>query len=299
MAADDEPRIEGANDFIGAAVKSGVDLRENNFPRPAGSRSALTAANAEHASVEQPTVTNAPPKMKVKIRTEACNDMGDPACSSARTACMIDAGNSNYFEPPTTVYSSTNGGQWTRIHMYCGVPATITLPDADGNPVEVTVDAPPVPTFAQIQEAYKRLPFSKPTTSIQPVGLKTLVNLPTYYEATWPDDNGLQPGETSEPVQLLSWSVEFKITAKDYRYNFGDGSTSGWTTSTGGAYPDGDITHTYEQTGDVRVSVDARLTGQYRVNGGPWQDIATTADLQDEPAATLQVVGTDTKLVAE
>lgn len=111
--------------------------------------------------------------------------------------------------------------------------------------------------------------------------------------------HGSTPGEVSEPLQLLLWTVQFKVTAQDYRYTYGDGTSSDWTTSTGGTYPDGDNTHTYEATGDVPVSVDARLSGQYRVYGGEWQDIATTADLQDEPASTLQVLGTDTKLVAE
>ena len=80
---------------------------------------------------------------------------------------------------------------------------------------------------------------------------------------------GLQPGETSKPVKLLSWTIDFRVAAQDYRYDFGDGTTSGWTTSTGGTYPDGDVTHTYKNTGDMDVKVDARLTGQYRVNGGP------------------------------
>ncbi|MHA7127024.1 hypothetical protein ACRTEC_11675 [Janibacter indicus] len=46
------------------------------------------------------------------------------------------------------------------------------------------------------------------------------------------------------------------------------------------------------------VKVDARLTGQYRVNGGQWQDIATVADLQNEPVDTLEILGTRTRLVS-
>ena len=216
-------------------------------------------------------------------------------CSSGRTACMVAAGSPAAYKPPTITWVSVNGGGWVYNGLSCGPPETVTLPNGDS----VDVEAPPIPTLGQIQTAYRALPFSKPTVSIQPVGLKTLVNLPTFYEATWPDDSGLQPGEVSEPVQLLSWTVEFKVAAQDYRYDFGDGTTSDWTSSTGGVYPDGDITHTYEETGDVDVKVDARLTGQYRVNGGEWQDIATVADLQDEPVATLQVVGTKTRLTAE
>lgn len=293
------PEVGGTSKFVEAAADNGGDLRPKKDPTPVTPAPDYDPADAADSIARQPTVVNAPAKVDIDIRTEACTNMGDPICSNTRTACMVDSGNANYFEPPTKVYSSTNNGPWVYIDIYCGTPESITLPDEDGSPVQVTVEPPPVPTFEQIQRAYKRLPFSKPTASIQPVGLKTLVNLPTSYQASWPDDTGLQPGEISDPVQLLSWTVEFKITAKEYRYNYGDDTTSDWTTSTGGTYPDGDITHTYDTTGTVPVSIDARLTGQYRVNGGPWQDIATTADLQDEPTSDLQVLGTDTKLVAE
>lgn len=118
------------------------------------------------------------------------------------------------------------------------------------------------------------------------------------YTACWPSEGGLKPGDVSKPVKLLSWTIEFKIAAKDYRYDYGDGSTSEWTSSPGGVYPDGDITHTYERTGSRSVKVDARLVGQYRVNGGAWQDLGTVADLQDEPVTDLEVLGTRTRLVS-
>ncbi|UTT67283.1 hypothetical protein NMQ01_06110 [Janibacter sp. CX7] len=173
----------------------------------------------------------------------------------------------------------------------------MTVPGAPGQPPRtVPVQAPPVPTFAQIQTAFRELPFSKPSVTVQPRGNKTLKGLKTFYAAQWPDDSGLEPGEVSDKIKLLSWTVEFKVAAKEYRYDFGDGTTSGWTTSTGGTYPDGDVVHTYKDTGTREIKVDARLTGQYRVNGGQWQDIATVADLQDEPVDTLEVLGTRTRL---
>lgn len=247
-----------------------------------------------------------PPKVKkarqhvdrdVDVKTEGCTDMSLQQCVSARTACMTSAGGPNGFKPPTITWVRVDGGEWQYRGLSCGPPTTVTLPGGAGGSV-VQVQAPPVPTLGQIQSAFRALPFSKPTASIQPAGNRTAINLKTYYAASWPDDDGLQPGEISTPVKLLSWTIEFKVAARDYRYTYGDGTTSGWTTSTGGTHPDGDITHTYSETGDVEVSIDARLTGQYRVNGGAWQDIATTADLQDEPSTTLQVLGTKTSLVS-
>lgn len=161
-----------------------------------------------------------------------------------------------------------------------------------------TVMPPAIPTLAQIQNAFRQLPFSKPSVGIEPEGNKTLVNLPTYFRAEWPGDAGLQPGEVSTPVQLLTWSVEFRIAARSYDFHYGDGSSSGPTSDPGGVYPDGAIRHTYtEPTAGARVSVDAQLTAQYRANGGPWQDIDSVADLQDEPVTTLQVREAHARLV--
>ena len=266
---------------------------------------AAPASNPKVRSAAKPSVKikGDKPKQDIQVKTETCNDMSLTQCSSARAGCITEAGNPNYYKTPTITWVSVNHGGWQYSGLSCGTPDSVTVPTQPlrgggaGEPVTVRVQAPPTPSFGQIQQAFRELPFSKPSPSIEPVGLKTLKNLPTYYAVTWPDDDGLQPGEVSKKIQLLSWTVEFKVAAQDYRYNYGDGSTSGWTDSMGGAYPNGDIKHTYEHTDSVDVSVDARLTGQYRVNGGEWRDIETTADLQDEPSSTLEVLGTKTRLV--
>lgn len=210
-------------------------------------------------------------------------------CSYAMTAC-------SYRTPPSDeilfwVQSRRAGdpkSEWTTIRTMCG------LDDAPPG-----VPAPAVPTMGQIQTAFKQLPFSRPRVSIQPVGNVTLVNLPTYYRATWPDDNGLQPGEVSQPVKLLSWSVEFKIAPRSYTFHYGDGSSSGAVTDAGGVYPDGAIKHTYAKAQRAaQVSVDSQLTGQYRVNGGDWVDINAVADLQNEPVTTLEVQEAKARLVS-
>jgi hypothetical protein len=157
--------------------------------------------------------------------------------------------------------------------------------------------APPaVPSLAQIREAFATLPFGKPTVSIQPVGGKTLVNLPTFYEVKW-DGSGLEPGSISAPVQMLSWTVEFEVNARSYTFDFGDGTKSEPTTDIGGPYPTGGIRHTYDRAIDAaQVKVDSVLSGRYRINGGPWQDIGNDADLTDEPVTTLQVAEAQARL---
>ena len=210
-------------------------------------------------------------------------------CSYAMTAC-------SFRNPPSdeVLYwvqsrpRANPGAAWTTVSTMCGL-----------DEVPPGVPAPPaIPTLGQIQTAFKQLPFSTPRVSIQPAGNVTLVNLPTYYRATWPDDAGLQPGEVSKAVKLLSWSVEFKIAPRSYEFHYGDGSSSGPVTDAGGVYPDGKIRHTYTATNEAApVTVDSKLTGQYRVNGGEWTDINAVADLQNEPVTTLQVREAQARLV--
>lgn len=201
-------------------------------------------------------------------------------CSYALTACQ-------YRTPPSDkpLYylwrkkKSPADSPWELVGDLCGTEAA-----------PAAAAPPPVPTMGQIQEAFRRLPFSKPTVRVEPKGNVTLVNLPTYYEATWPDDAGLQPGEVSQPVQLLSWSVEFKISSRSYTFRYGDGTSSGPVQEAGGGYPDGAIKHTYSKSIEAaQVTVDSQLTGEFRVNGGEWIDIDTVADLQNEPVTTLAV----------
>lgn len=202
-----------------------------------------------------------------------CNSTGDPR----------DRGSMAVW--PWRRLKAPPGSPWEQV----GVPVCDKAPSAGAA----------VPSLGDIQRAFRALPFSTPTVSIQPVGNVTLVNLPTFYRATWPDDQGLRPGEISRPVQLLTWSVQFRVTARTYDFHFGDGTSTGPVTDAGGVYPDGAIRHTYTHpipTADVRV--DATLTGQFRANGGQWVDIDTVADIQDEPVTTLHVKQAHARLVA-
>lgn len=167
--------------------------------------------------------------------------------------------------------------------------------EAPGRTLATTAGATPpqrgptAPTRAQIEQAFVELPFAKPTVTIQPRGNVTLVNLPTYYQVHWPEP-GLSPGDISKPVQLLSWNIEFRVKIDSYTYRFGDGTTSTPTTDPGGPYPDGGVRHTYlKKQKAAHIKVDAQLTGDYRVNGGPWQPLTGVADLQDEPVTTIQI----------
>ena len=234
--------------------------------------------------VTQVVLACRPARISDTVEGEATN------CSYAMTAC-------SFRNPPSdevlywvqTRPRATPSAAWTTVGTLCGLDA-----------VPPGVPAPPaVPTMGQIQTAFRQLPFSKPRVAIQPAGNVTLVNLPTYFRATWPNDSGLQPGEISAPVQLLSWTVEFKIAPRSYEFHYGDGASSGPVTDAGGVYPDGKIRHTYASANrGAKVTVDSQLSGQYRVNGGAWTDINAVADLQDEPVTTVQVREAQARLVS-
>lgn len=278
-AGDGEPRVKLGNHDVEFSVQ------EQRVVADAAAHGNSAAANVKY---EATTGT----RVEWDVREINCTtSWAEDQCGSVRFECTNQAAGE---APRVWVYTLRGqAGSWSIPSCSTSPPAPPALDAPQG------MQAPPTPSLAQIQQAFRELPFCKPEPAIQPVGGKTLINLPTYYRATWPEGGScLRPGQTSEAVQLLSWSIEFRVEAQDYRFRYGDGETSGWTTSTGGTYPDGDITHTYTDTGNREVTVDARLTGSYRVNGGEWQDIDTVADLQDEPAVTYEVVATRTRLHA-
>lgn len=270
------PTGEVSNDTVGAITGGGFSIpsRQPTQHRSKGNAEPVANAKAEYAY----RLTLACGSNRARS-IEGSEDVTN--CSYALTACR-------YRTPPSDnpLYyvwrraTEPADAPWQLMGDSCG---TETAPPEAPKP-------PPVPTMGQIQEAFRRLPFSKPTVKIEPKGNVTLVNLPTYYEATWPGDSGLEPGEVSAPVKLLSWSVEFKVDSHSYDFHYGDGTSSGTVEDAGGGYPDGSVKHTYTKPIDAAaVSVDSRLTGQFRVNGGEWVDIDTIADLQNEPVTTLQV----------
>lgn len=147
--------------------------------------------------------------------------------------------------------------------------------------------------MAHILHAFHDTPFSTAYASIQPVNLKTLVNLPTFFAAAYPT-TGYQPGEI-DATTILGFRVEIRPTATSYTYHFGDGTTLGPTKDPGGTYPDGAIRHTYQRTDTYPVRVDTTYSGQFRVNGGQWIDIPDTVTIQGT-TSQLQVLEAVTRL---
>jgi hypothetical protein len=153
-------------------------------------------------------------------------------------------------------------GPWIQYGLTC-FPQ-----DAPGAP------ARPMLTMNQILAAFHDTDFAKPTVNIQPKGNVTLVRLQTYFALQWPTA-GFQPGEVDhpDPARMLGYQVDIEPVLRSVDYVYGDGSSSGPTTSLGGPYPSGDVHKAYERAGDFPVRADVRYGGRFRVAGGDWIDI--------------------------
>ena len=188
-------------------------------------------------------------------------------CKAAADACKGNTAEQG-LGPSAKLYrraidlKGTATGPWVQYGFTC-FPQ-----DAPGAP------ARPMLTMNQILAAFHDTNFAKPTVDIQPKGNVTLVRLQTYFELQWPTA-GFQPGEVDhpDPARMLGYQVEIEPVLKSVDYVYGDGSSSGPTTSLGGPYPSGDVHKAYERAGDFPVRADVTYGGRFRVGGGEWIDI--------------------------
>ncbi|MFC7492816.1 MULTISPECIES: hypothetical protein [unclassified Nocardioides] len=95
-------------------------------------------------------------------------------------------------------------------------------------------------------------------------------------------------GELERSVTLLGRQVDLRIWPAGFRWRFGDGEVLD-STSPGAPYPDLEITHSYRDKGAVAPSVDVTYAAEFRVDGGPWQDVPGTATITGSPQS-LRVV---------
>lgn len=205
-------------------------------------------------------------------------------CTAAYETCQ----GANVEGPYTRIYRKLLTPDAARSNVWENV-GTTCFPTAVPNAVQR-----PRLTLAMIRSQWERTQFAKPTVSMQPIGGKTLVTLPTFFQLAYPA-TGFQPNEINT-VNLLGHQVRIKPTFKHNVFSYGDGGSSGPTQSGGGVYPDGDIKHAYDKSGTYVTSVSTTYGGQYSVDGGDWADIPGSVTVAG-PSSQIQVVTTKNQLV--
>lgn len=262
----------------------GVDVNVSRATRGGAARSnpAAQRDSDQNAAVSQPRYEF---RGVVGCAGNSPDGSTDSYCSTAMAAC--GRGETG---PLMWIYrrdTTTPPGPWLYQGSTC-------------QPDQIPAATPPGPTEADlraaIEQAFATTPLARPTPKTQPPGGASLVDLPTYFQLTWPATpaNGYAPGH-SRALTLLGQAVELRITAR-YTFTFGDGTTTGLTTSPGGPYPSGDITHTYEKTGTVQPLATTTLSAEYRIAAGPWQPV-TGATTRSTPLGPLDILASQPVLV--
>ena len=239
-----------------------------------GARVTLTAKQLEDARKSAAKAAAAAaagkPVAHWEYKTEVnCIEGGDAGCATSAAAC-------------------DNGQFQSRVLRRMVGPDGKPVKGADGSwaawgltcfPEQIPGNR--LPSLAQIQQAFRQIDFAKGGLSIQPVGNVTLVNLPTYFQTTWPG-TGVQAGDT-DTTTLMGYRLEIQPVLRGLVYVYGDGNSSEPTDSLGGKYPDGDITWTYKSTGTYPIRVDTTYGGRFRLEGGPWIEIPGTVTVEGAP----------------
>lgn len=160
------------------------------------------------------------------------------------------------------------------------------VPERSGEP-------PQELTEEMILEQFHQTQFALPSASVEPPGGRVLVNLPVYFELTWPED-GFEPEEI-DTSEIIGHEVRIRPTLDSVTYFFGDGESIGPTESLGGSYPDGDVTHEYTDATAVEPYISVVYGGEVSVDGGAWSTIPGSVTV-DGPATPLDVLTSTNRL---
>jgi hypothetical protein len=133
------------------------------------------------------------------------------------------------------------------------------------------------PKVVVTQEDFRRLPIPAPRIITQPPDGYTLINIGTNFLT--------KKQSIVLPTTVLGQPVRVRATPSTYQWRYGDGGSLA-TADPGDYYPSMPTAHTYSAPGTYRVSLATVFTGEFSVNGGPWQPIDGTATTRS-PGTTV------------
>ncbi|HWM00406.1 MAG TPA: hypothetical protein VNP20_23905 [Nocardioidaceae bacterium] len=145
--------------------------------------------------------------------------------------------------------------------------------------------APAVPTvtWQMVLREVERMGLPSLRVQVQPED-KTLVNFRTNFYA--------EPEAFERQITLLGQTVDVRAEPTRFHWTFGDGGADA-TESAGSPYPGLEVTHAYSDAQvTVRPSVDVTYAAEFRVDGGPWQEIPQTVRIGGPPVPVRVVEAT-------
>lgn len=128
---------------------------------------------------------------------------------------------------------------------------------------------------------FKRIAWPASELVVQPPEGKTLVNFETNFYT-------LDSEPVTKEITIAKQKVTLRALRSAYTFHFGDG-TSTQSSSPGRPHPHLDVTHSYQQVGEVAVSLDVTYAGEYRIGDGEWTAIPDTLTVTGA-AQNLEVV---------
>ncbi|GAB3493587.1 hypothetical protein [Flexivirga lutea] len=283
-----DPAASASDRLVGSAPCFGCGFQDNDAYvglTISATKSLPRKGKSTVAEGKKPVVKLVPYEYRVALACPANNDpeKNEVGCEKAFKTC-IDVKDAE--GPLKTVFRRLTEPKgkdgWHNVGETCWpklVPGVKSKPEL---------------TVAMIRSEFIRTPFVRPKATMEPVGNRTLVNLPNYFTADF-SGAGYGPDEV-RTVTLLGHQVRIKPVLKSNTFHFGEGASLGPTESRGGGYPDGDVRHTYAQRGTVNASVTTVYGGQFSVDGGPFTDLPGTATITG-PAQPIQVLEATGRLV--
>ncbi len=194
---------------------------------------------------------------------------GSEALCGAATMTCPDPGDVRY-----VTYQRPRGsaaGPWAPAGVACLTPAEAAVLPGD--------DAAAAPVIVVTGDQFRELPLASASAVTEPPGGALLISVPTVVHAV---------GQVQVlPSLVLGVPVAVRATPATYAWDFGDGTVLGPVADPGAPWPAGPHAHAYPVPGRYDIVMSTTYTGEFSVDGGPWEPIDGTSTVASPPQAVV------------
>ena len=176
-----------------------------------------------------------------------------------------------------SITRDTESGEDSSNGYTCQVPSTPTpRTPAAGAAVGGEIEEPEPVVIVVTRSDFAKLPVEPSVASAGP----ERGWLPTGMVNVLHAESEVQTLET----ELLDTPVAVRAIPTSYHWDLGDGNTI-TTSKPGKPYPSEEVSATYSGEGWYDVTLTTTFAGQFSVDGGEWEDIDGTIEVEAEPIA--------------